>query len=149
MHCCRKLTLNRSALYVAMWIDSEDPVADPEATWSHLEVRDGWVRPAGGEDWQVLFMTTCMETLIIADHTSLRRFYGNNLQETALPSLTGLEMRNRHEVQDRLAHATRNCTNAYAKGKRSFEVLGELNPDALEEILENFKRTRCILTAKL
>jgi hypothetical protein len=27
--------------------------------------------------------------------------------------------------QDRLVHATRNCTNAYAKGKRSFEVLAK------------------------
>ena len=50
--------------YIAMLIDSEDPVADLEKTWDHLNSRDQWDKPAGATDEQVLFMTTCMETWI-------------------------------------------------------------------------------------
>lgn len=32
--------------YVALLVDSEDPVADGEKPWDHLKVRDNWDRPA-------------------------------------------------------------------------------------------------------
>ena len=48
--------------YVALLVDSEDPVADVERTWDHLRGRDGWTRPEGAGDDQVFLMTTCMET---------------------------------------------------------------------------------------
>ncbi|MEI6260362.1 MAG: hypothetical protein WCR46_10700 [Deltaproteobacteria bacterium] len=56
--------------------------------------------------------------------------------------------RNRHEVQDKLEHATRDCRNAYAKGKRSFKVLGVLNPTVLSS-LPSFARTVRILKKRL
>ena len=131
-----------------MLIDSEDSVSDPEQTWAHLASRDGWTRPAGADDEQVLFMTTCMETWIAADRDTLRAHYGPRLQENALPPLEGLEQRNRHDVHGGLAHATRNCSNAYAKGKRSFEVVGKLDPTALAR-LPAFARVLRILGQKL
>ncbi len=139
----------RAGDYVAMWIDSEDPLTDLEATWEHLRRRDHWIPPAGATDDQVLFMTTCMETLIVADHAALRDHYRAKLQASALPPLIDLENRGRHDVQDRLAHATRNCTNPYAKGRRSFEVLGKLTPATLSEHLPSFVRTRRILGQQL
>jgi len=135
--------------YVAMWIDSEDPLADLEATWQHLKGRDNWAKPVGATDDQVLFMTTCMETLIIADRAALRKHYGDRLQDSALPPLPDLETRARHDVQDALLRATRHCTNAYAKGKRSFEVLAKLTPGTLERNLPSFARSRRILNEKL
>lgn len=136
--------------YVALWIDSEDPLTDVEATWNHLKRRDeNWTRPAGATDAQVLFMTTCMETLIVADRTALEAHYGAKLQLSALPPLPGLEDRPRHDVQDTLALATRNCANAYAKGKRSFEILAKLAPDTLAKHLPSFVRTRRILDQRL
>ena len=138
----------RKSSFVAMWVDSEDPVLHVEEPWTHLKSRDNWDRPAGAPDEQVLLMTTCMETLIVADRSTLLKHYGSSLQVSALPPLENLEQRHRHDVQDRLVHATRDCSNQYAKGKRSFDVLGKLNPDALEQ-LPSFKRTRRILEAKL
>lgn len=70
------------------------------------------------------------------------------MQENALPPLHNLESRHRHDVQDKLSHATRNCKNAYAKGKRSFEVLATLSPEALSA-LPSFARTIRILKEKL
>jgi len=135
--------------YVAMWIDSEDPMADPEATWEHLRHRDHWARPADASDDQVLFMTTCMETWIVADHAALADHYGHNLQISAVPPLVDLESRSRHAIQDALFHATRNCSNAYKKGERSFDILSGLTPGTLVQHLPSFVRVRRILDEKL
>jgi hypothetical protein len=134
--------------YIAMLIDSEDPVADGEKTWEHLKIRDDWDKPAGADDEQVLLMTTCMETWIVADRAALKEHYRHKLQENALPPLIDLEQRNRKEVHDKLTQATRDCSNAYAKGKRSFEVLGVLNPAALKS-LPAFARMARVLKSKL
>jgi hypothetical protein len=142
----------KEASYVAMWIDSEEPVANSEEAWSHLEKTatvSQWRRPPDAQDDQVLFMTVCMETWIAADRDTLSLHYGGNLQENALPPLVNLEKRGRHDVQDKLQHATRNCANAYEKGKRSFEIFAKLNPATLEEYLPSFTRIRRILNEKL
>ncbi len=36
-----------NADFVALWIDSEEPLSDLEAGWTHLETLDGWERPRG------------------------------------------------------------------------------------------------------
>jgi hypothetical protein len=136
--------------YVAMWIDSEEPLADLEAAWDHLgRPDDNWTKPSGATDDQVLFMTTCMETLIVADRAALADHYGAKLQDSALPPLVNLESRARHDVQDALFHATRSCANAYAKGRRSFEVLSKLTPNTLGRHLPSFGRARRILDERL
>jgi hypothetical protein len=137
------------AAFVAMWIDSEDFPADVEATWGHLKARDSWAKPADAHDEQVLFMTTCMETWLVTDRAALREYFGNKLQESALPPLKDLERRKRHDIQDGLAYASRNCLNPYSKGKRSFEVLAKLTPAVLEQYLPSFVRDRRILREKL
>jgi hypothetical protein len=135
--------------FVAMLIDSEDPLADLENTWAHLKTRDHWDMPNGATDEQVLFMTTCMESWIIADRETLKKHYGHKLQENALPPTNNLEARGRGDVHDKLTHATRECSNAYEKGKRSFVLVGELNPAALEPLLPSFARAKRILNARL
>lgn len=134
--------------YVAMLIDSEDPLKDSD-TWEHLKIRDGWDKPLDSEDDQVLFMTTCMETWIVADRDALTKHYGSKLQKSALPPLVNLESRYRHDIQNDLSHATRNCSNAYEKGKRSFHVLEKLSPDELELHLTSFVRVKQILENRL
>ena len=142
---------SRKADYVAMWIDSEDPMTDVEKTWAHLAsvtTVPKWDKPNGAIDEQVLFMTTCMETWIIADHTALQYHYESRLHANSLPSLINLENRPRHEVQNVLVQATRTCSNAFKKGERSYKVFGELNPSALSD-LPSFARVTRILKDKL
>jgi hypothetical protein len=135
--------------YVAMLIDSEDPMENIEEAWKHLEVRDRWDKPNGAGDNQVLFMTTCMETWIVSDRMALARYYGDKLQETALPPLENLEQRPRQYVQNQLSHATRNSSKAYEKGKLSFEILGKLSPNTLITYLPSFARAQRILEEML
>lgn len=138
--------------YVAMWIDSEDPMADIEEAWGHLQqVRTvaQWTMPAGAQNDQVLLMTTCMETWIVADRDTLREHFNRGLNENSLPHTNGLEGKQRHAVQLALELATKDCKNAYAKGKRSFEILEKLNPDVLKQHLPSFVRVDRILRMKL
>lgn len=135
--------------FVALWVDSEEPLANLEAAWPHLRARDGWTQPPGAANEQVLFMATCMETWFVADREALKTHFKDELQESALPPLNALEKRQRHDVQDKLVHATRKCSNAYAKGTRSFEILGKLSPTVLAQHLPSFVRVRRILAARL
>ena len=135
--------------FVAMWLDSEEPLYDLDATLQHLKSHDRWNPPAGAVNNQVLLMTTCMETWIVADRVTLRECYGSELRESALPSLVGLEKLKRHEVLDKLVRATRRCSNAYAKGKRSFQILGKLSPVTLKRYLPSFVRAHGILDEQL
>jgi hypothetical protein len=135
--------------FVALLVDSEDPVADVEQTWKHLKQRDNWARPHGADDKQVLLMTTCMETWIVSDRKALRAHYGECLKENALPALNNMEVRARDSVQNALVQATRTCKNAYAKGKKSFEVVGRLNPAELRKHLPSFIRCKQVLQEKL
>lgn len=142
----------RGVGYVAKWIDSEEPLESIEHAWKHLvEVTTvaAWEKPDGAVDDQVLFMTVCMETWIVADRKALRVHYGHKLQENALPPLNQLEDKGRHDIQDRLERATRDCKNTYAKGKRSFNVLNELDPGVLKQHLPSFARVDRILKEKL
>ena len=138
-----------SETFVAMLIDSEDPVDDIEKTWDHLRRRDDWTMPASASDEQVLLMTTSMETWIVADVQTLREHYGASLRESHLPSLQNLEDRERSDVFDALEASTRDCTSPYAKGRNSFIVLGKVNPDVLKEHLPSFNRVLRILEDRL
>jgi hypothetical protein len=79
----------------------------------------------------------------------LKEHYGNELQDSALPPLVDLEWRSRYDVQSKLVHATRNCSNAYSKGPRSFEILAKLTAVTLEKYLPSFVRVCRILDDKL
>ena len=138
--------------YVAIWIDSVEPMADIEASWKHLAnvtTVAAWQKPAGAKDDQVLFMTTCMETWIVADRATLREHFKQQLNENPLPTLTDVERRTRASVQDALIAATKDCQNAYAKGKQSYNVLEKLDPAVLKQHLPSFVRVARIFEQKL
>ena len=141
----------KEADYVALLVDGEDPVVDLEKPWDLLAIRPGdpMPRPKDATDEQALLMATCMETWIVADRPGLAAIYGKDLQTSALPSLVDLEGRDRHAVQDALAHATRESPNAYRKGKRSFRALERVEPDRIRDALPSFRRIERILREKL
>ncbi len=97
-------------------------------------------------------MTTCMETWIIADSDGLRRFFERHkpcLRGAGLPATVSLETKLRHPIQDALVTATQDCSNPYAKNKRSFEALANANPIVLRQLLPAFARMERILGCKL
>lgn len=137
---CNSITSSRNDEFPLLLVDSEDPITT-SGPWDHLR-RDGWNRPIGAEDDQAQMMVTCMETWIMADRATLRRFFGSYLREEALIPVVGLEMRSRQELLESLKSATNDCgrNRGYNKGKISFQILAELNPESLEEYLPYFGR---------
>jgi hypothetical protein len=132
--------------YIAMWIDSEDPISDPELAWEHLERRDSWRVPDGADNDQVLLMVTSMETWVVSDHASLKRHFGQEFNGSSLPALDSIESCHRNDILKALETATSRCKRGYRKGKSSFEVLGQLEPAVLCEHLSSF--TRCVRLLK-
>ena len=141
---------NRNDTFVVMLVDSEDPVQDIEKPWAHLRARkeDRWIKPEGASDDQIFLMTTCMETWIVADRESIAKYYGSRFSLNALPPKENLESHHRHELKDKLEKATKDCTNRFKKGERSFEVLAIVTPAALRS-LPSFARMERILKEKL
>jgi len=125
--------------YPILLVDSEAEVSGE--VWEHLQNRDSWKKPQRAKDDQAQLMVQCMETWCVADRKALSQFFGQDLQVSVLPDLHDLESKDKSDVQDALSHATRNCgkDRAYKKGKKSFELLGQLNPTELEK-LPHFKR---------
>ncbi len=138
---------NRASIPILL-VDSEDTVdlqsefSHGGATaWEHLQSRDGWPRPLGTDDDQAQMMVTCMETWILSDRKTLRKVFGAKLQISALLPVNDLEQRSRSDVLLSLENTTHNCDpdKAYSKGKRSFQVLAELDPGTLMS-LPHFER---------
>lgn len=92
-----------------------------------------------------------METWCVADRGTLRRFFGDRLRENVLPPPNGLEVRDKEAVQEALVLATHDCgrQKSYQKGKRSFELLGQLDPAELKKHLPHFVRLCQMLGARL
>jgi hypothetical protein len=135
--------------YPILLVDSEERVNDEP--WEHLEARDGWKRPENAEDEQAQLMVVCMETRILADREALRRAFRPGLRENALPGEKDLERRSKEDVQAGLAKATAGCQRdrRYEKGRRSFQLLAELDPNTLAKHLPHFARLRGTLDQKL
>jgi len=135
--------------YPVLLVDSEALVN--QSAWRHLQSRDGWERPAGVDDEQAQLMVQCMESWCVADRNTLRQFFGVALREGALPVLNNLEAQTKESVQEALLNATRacGCDRGYKKGKRSFELLGKLDPAELKRHLPHFVRLCEMLNAKL
>ena len=119
---------NTAGGYIAMWIDSEDPIDDVEAAWQHLRnAGDGWAkarrceRRAGSSDDHLHGNLDRLRPRDPEGSTS-----ASKLQDSALPPLVEHGgTRSRDAIQNALIRASRNCYNAYAKGKRSFELSGQ------------------------
>lgn len=121
-------------------VDSEGPVEPSTSAWRHLKARDGWDRPASTADDQAFLMVQLMETWFLADRATLRRYFGSALRETHLKSWPALEDVPKAEVLAALDRATADCKRPYAKGRVSFELLGEVNPGFVEAACPHAKR---------
>lgn len=144
------LTSTVPDVYPVLLVDSEAPVEQP-TSWLHLQARDGWDQPEGAEDDQAQLMVQCMETWCVADRQALQTFFGQDLRGSALPPLNDLEARPKDDVQEALVNATRECgrRKSYQKGRRSFELVGRIDPVELKKRLPHFVRLCDMLDAKL
>lgn len=145
-------TAVRNGEAAMLLVDSEAPVVadaqvgdaairedrDKWLPWLHLRQRqgDGWERPGGSEDLQCHLMVQIMETWLLADRDTLKTFFGQGFNASALtPATNHLEQVQKAKIYADLADATRQCKTkgAYGKGEHSFKLLALIDPAKVVE----------------
>ncbi len=122
-------------------VDSEDLVSDDITEWAHLAGRDGWAKPLNSSEADAFLMVCCMETWFLADREALKRFFHDCWRDNAVPQWPDLEAIPKETIFEKLALATAACgKKAYAKGKRSFEILKVIDPAIVEAKCPGAKR---------
>lgn len=121
-------------------VDSEELVASGHSVWQHLKNRDGWTCPAGAEEDSAFLMVQSMETWLVADGATLRRYFGKAFRSNAIPSWPALEEVPKANVMKALKSATTACKSPYAKGRVSFDLLGKTDPSVVERECPNARR---------
>ena len=111
-------------------VDSEEPVADGHNVWDHLESRHQhrFQRPANADEHSAYMMVQAMETWFIADMPALQRFYGDSLDANCFENLPPLETMPKEDALITLQKATLMCSRHYKKGRRSYRLLAEIEP---------------------
>ncbi len=110
-------------------VDSEERVASGQSAWEHLRGQDNWNQPPGADDDRAYLMVQVMETWFLADQEALRHFFGPSLNENHFRQWPNLEALSRDTVYRALERATRDCQKQYLKGKISFQLLGQIDPE--------------------
>lgn len=113
---------------VILLVDSEGQVAAGHSAWQHLRHQDNWEQPQGAADDSAYLMVQVMETWFLADREALRGFFGPQLNENHFREWPMLEEVHKDSALNALGRATSNCQKPYRKGKVSFELLGQIDP---------------------
>ena len=134
-------TAHKSSTTTALLlVDSEGPVT-AESPWRHLESRDGWDRPPGSTDDQYHLMVQVMESWFLADREALTDYYGNDFRPSAIPQWQDIERVPKSDVLDKLGDATRDTKKGrYDKGRHSFEILREIDPEKVTNASPHARR---------
>ena len=130
-------------------VDSEAPVAPQSGEfqnwnpWVHLSAREGdkWSKPKNASNTDCHLMVQFMETWLIADVSALKKYYVVNFNENALPKNDNIEALSKSKITEALKTATRGTTKgSYDKGKDSFKILAEVNPEEVAKQSQWTKR---------
>ena len=118
-------------VFVALLVDSEGPVAVGAGPWRHLQTCDNWDRPDGATEDNAHLMVRCMEAWFLADKDCLAAFFGGGFNRNALSHNPDIEQVAKADALDGLKGATRRCKSKgeYGKGRHSFEILSEIDPE--------------------
>ncbi|MDE2786489.1 MAG: DUF4276 family protein [Chloroflexota bacterium] len=116
---------------IILLVDSEGPVTAGNTAWQHLRNQDNWDQLPGADDDSAHLMVQVMETWFLADRDALRRFFGPSLNENRFREWPNLEDVPSDTVMNVLAQSTRTCQKPYRKGRVSFELLSELDPQTV------------------
>jgi len=122
---------NEPEVFNVLLVDSEEPVAITVAPWGHLKSREGdkWDKPAGADDKRCQMMVACMEAWFLADPAGLKKHYGGNFNEEALPPANQAETRTKDSINDALRKATRPTpAKEYQKIRDGAKLLEKVDP---------------------
>jgi hypothetical protein len=104
-------------------VDAEAPVII-NSPWGHLKSRDNWDKPSGVDDSQCHLMVQSMEAWFCVDIEMLKKFYGKDFKENAIPKTSNVENIDKNNLEPSLKAATRNTSKGeYQKIKHASKLL--------------------------
>ena len=122
---------NEPEVFNVLLVDSEDPLPITVSPWDHVKKREGdkWDRPAGTDDTRCQMMVACMEAWFLADPAGLKRHFGRNFNEKALPPQNQSETRTKAKINDALKKATKATpAQEYQKIRDGAKLLERIDP---------------------
>ena len=134
----REALSNDSAGIVVLLVDSETAVnSSPE---KHLAAEDGWSFQDVDKD-TVHLMVQTMETWIVADPDTLKKYYGRGFRKSALPSHENLEKASKESIAEGLNRATRNTQKGkYDKIRHARHLLERMDAMVVRQRCLHCKR---------
>ncbi|WP_088242642.1 DUF4276 family protein [Calothrix rhizosoleniae] len=113
-------------------VDAEAPVVE-NSPWEHLKIRDNWIPPAIDKSHSHLMVQT-MEAWMIADIDALKKFYGQEFKENAIPKTKDVEKIDKDTLASSLKKATCSTTKGeYQKIKHASKLLEILDTDKVRQ----------------
>jgi hypothetical protein len=127
-------------------VDSEEAVTGTPRV--HLNTRPGWNLLGADDAFHLMAQT--METWIVADADTLKRYYGQGFLEGALLGSIDLESVAKADIARMLEHATRGTQKlAYHKIHHASELLARIDPAKVQQRCRHCRRLFDVLTSRL
>ncbi|NET59902.1 MAG: DUF4276 family protein [Symploca sp. SIO2E6] len=119
--------------FIVLLVDSEGPVDKKQTPWQYLNSRDGW-DSLGTDDQHCHLMVQTMEAWFLADINALRQYYGQKLQESAVPKNPNIEEIDKVRLESSLEAATRHTSKGqYHKTRHASKLLELLKVDKVRK----------------
>ena len=139
----------RADEFIVLLVDSEEGVEEDVEPWAFLERRDRWDKPDGARDDNAHLMVQCMEAWFLADRDTLSQFFGHGFRANALPNRPDVENIPKPDLYNALRGATRDSRKGeYGKGRHSFDLLAQLDPQRVVDASPYAKRLVDTLRSK-
>lgn len=130
-------------------VDAEAPVTR-NSSWEHLKLRDKWNKPSEVDDSHCHLMVQTMEAWFIADIETLKKFYGKDFQENAIPKTLNVETMDKQNLERILKAATRKTSKAeYHKIKHASKLLELLDVEKVRQASPSCDRLFTTLSDKI
>ena len=136
--------------FIVLLVDSEEGAEGNIGPWAFLKRRDdNWNKPDGTSDDNAHLMVQCMEAWFFADRDTLAQFFGHGFRANALPNRPDVENIPKPDLYNALRGATRDSRKGeYGKGRHSFDLLAQLDPQKVTRASPYAKRLVDTLLAK-
>lgn len=126
-------------------VDAEAPVS--KTPWLHLKHRDNW-ESLGCEDRRCHLMVQTMEAWFIADKEALRKFYGQDFNEKALPKISDIEQIEKSQLEKSLNRAISKTNKPeYRKIVHGAKLLGLIDPTKVRQASKHCDRIFTTITS--
>jgi hypothetical protein len=140
------LKVNPNAFNVLL-VDAEAPVHTMPC--QHLKLRDNWNLP-NIDDEHCHLMVQTMETWLIADIETLKKFYGQGFKENSIPKNPEVEKIDKNQLEPSLKAATRKTGKGeYHKIQHASKLLALLEVDKVRQAAPHCDRLFTILIQKM